>query len=40
MLGGNGIEYSTCPRCGCGMWNGRCENRDCEYHWYPMDEDE
>lgn len=20
-----------------GMWNGKCENRDCDYHWNPMD---
>lgn len=29
-----------CPICGELMWNGRCENFDCEYHWYPKEEDD
>ena len=32
-VGYSGYEYETCPLCGQGMWNGRCENPDCEYHW-------
>lgn len=32
-------EYEVCSKCGEGMWNGMCENRDCEYHWYPKTED-
>lgn len=40
-VGYSGYEYETCPLCGEGMWNGRCENPDCHYHWYPKeDEDE
>lgn len=39
-VGYSGYEYSTCPKCGSGMWNGCCENRDCEYHWHPYDENE
>lgn len=22
------------------MWNGRCENRDCRYHWNPKADEE
>ena len=32
-------EVTTCPACGNLMWNGRCENRDCHFHWYPKDDD-
>lgn len=35
MLGGGPYEATTCPECGSTMWNGRCENPDCKYHWYP-----
>lgn len=31
-------DVSTCPKCGCLMYNGRCENRECTYHWHPYDE--
>ena len=31
---------SDCPECGSLMWNGQCENTDCEYHWYPMQDEE
>ena len=37
-VGYSGYEYETCPLCGQGMWNGRCENPDCEYHWNPKDD--
>lgn len=40
MQGGGPYEVSDCPKCGNIMWNGQCENRDCEYHWYPLDKDE
>jgi hypothetical protein len=30
-------EITRCPVCGELMYNGRCENVDCHYHWYPMD---
>lgn len=36
--GYSGYEYENCPLCGQGMWNGRCENPDCEYHWNPKEE--
>jgi hypothetical protein len=39
-VGYSGYEYETCPLCGEGMWNGRCENPDCEYHWHPKEDDE
>ena len=31
MQGGGPYEVSDCPKCG---------NIDCEYHWYPMQDDE
>ena len=34
----NLYEVKSCPLCGELMWNGKCENRDCKYHWYPLDE--
>ena len=37
--GYSGYEYRECPLCGQGMWNGRCENPDCEYHWHPLDDE-
>jgi hypothetical protein len=40
MLGGGPYQVSTCPKCGCLMWNGVCENRECEYHWHSLDEEE
>lgn len=33
-------EIEVCPRCGKRMWNGKCENLDCHYHWYPKDDDD
>lgn len=33
-------DVQDCPKCGEKMFNGRCENLDCEYHWYPMEEEE
>ncbi len=40
MLGGGPYETTTCPECGNVMWNGRCENTDCEYHWHPAEEED
>ena len=40
MLGGSMYEAERCPKCGATMWNGRCENRDCENHWHPVTETE
>lgn len=39
-VGYSGYEYRICPKCGEGMWNGQCENPDCEYHWYPLEDNE
>lgn len=33
-------DITTCPECGSLMFNGRCENRDCKYHWRPYDEND
>lgn len=41
MQGGTPYEVTgECPLCGNLMWNGRCENPDCKYHWEDMDEEE
>lgn len=38
---GGGMYYAEpCPACGATLWNGRCENRDCEYHWNPKKDDD
>ena len=39
-VGYSGYECRECPECGATMWNGRCENTDCHYHWYPFDVNE
>lgn len=39
MLGGGPYEATTCPECGSAMWNGRCENPDCKYHWHSEEEE-
>lgn len=40
-IGGGPYDAETCPGCGALMWNGRCENPDCVYHWQPKtDENE
>lgn len=39
-IGFSGAEYRRCPLCGSGMWNGSCENMDCEYHWNSFDEND
>ena len=36
----NMYEVKVCPLCGSLMWNGRCENKDCKYHWNPYEESE
>ncbi len=40
MLGGGPYEATTCPECGSTMWNGRCENPDCKYHWHPEEKED
>lgn len=40
-IGGGMYDVETCPERGALMWNGRCENLDCIYHWRPKtDEDD
>lgn len=39
-LGGGPYYAETCPLCGRLLWNGRCENLDCRYHWNPKNDDE
>lgn len=34
-IGGGPYYAETCPECGALLWNGRCENPDCKYHWNP-----
>ena len=38
-IGGGMYDACQCPACGELMWNGRCENPDCKYHWHPLDEE-
>lgn len=38
--GYSGYDVCRCPKCGSLMFNGRCEDLDCTYHWYPLEEDE
>ena len=33
-------DCTRCPLCGELMWNGQCENLDCQYHWHPKDDDD
>lgn len=40
MLGGGPYDVTTCQKCGSVMWNGQCENTECEYHWHPNQEEE
>lgn len=39
-IGGGMYDAKPCPACGAILWNGRCENPDCKYHWQPRAEDE
>lgn len=32
-------EVETCPMCRSLMWNGYCEDKDCQYHWHPKLDD-
>lgn len=33
-------QAEPCPLCGETLWNGKCENPDCHYHWHPKDDEE
>ena len=39
-LGGGPYHAEPCPECGAILWNGRCENPDCYYHWHPKEDEE
>lgn len=39
-IGGGVYHAEPCPECGSTLWNGRCENRDCVYHWEPREDDD
>ena len=39
-IGGGPYYAEPCPKCGSTLWNGRCENPDCEYHWHPKEDDD
>ena len=36
-IGGGPYYAETCPLYGVVMWNGRCENPDCYFHWHPQE---
>lgn len=38
-IGGGPYEAGICPLCSEVMWNGRCENPDCYFHWHPLGDD-
>ncbi len=38
-IGGGMYHAEPCPECGAILWNGRCENPDCVYHWHPKTDD-
>lgn len=40
FIGGGMYQPEPCPLCGETLWNGRCENPDCHYHWYPKEDDD
>lgn len=39
-IGGGMYNAEPCPECGSTLWNGRCENPDCVYHWKPREDDD
>ena len=39
-IGGGMYQAEPCPLCGETLWNGKCENPDCHYHWHPKDDEE
>ena len=38
-IGGGMYHAEPCTECGAILWNGRCENPDCVYHWHPKTDD-
>lgn len=39
-IGGGPYYAETCPQCGSTLWNGRCENPDCCFHWHPREDND
>ena len=39
-IGGGMYHAEPCPEGGAILWNGRCENPDCVYHWRPKQDDD
>lgn len=39
-IGGGPYYAEICPLCGSILWNGRCENPDCYFHWHPREDDD
>ena len=39
-IGGGMYDAQPCPICESILWNGKCENPDCHYHWYSKDDDD
>lgn len=39
-IGGGPYYAEICPLCGSILWNGRCENQDCYFHWHPREDDD
>jgi hypothetical protein len=39
-MGGGPYYAETCPACGGILWNGRCEDPDCPYHWDPKEDED
>ena len=39
-IDGGMYDVQPCPICGSILWNGKCENPDCHYHWYSKDDDD
>lgn len=38
-IGGGPYDAQPCPECGGILWNGRCENPECPYHWNPKEDE-
>lgn len=38
-IGGGPYYAQQYPEYSGILWNGRCENPECIYHWYPLEDD-
>ena len=39
-IGGGMYDAEPCPLCGGILWNGVCENQNCNHHFHPKDDEE